>query len=97
MPSAASEPDPVPDRNGVGTDLGESCANLRAKGCPEGSSDIDGYQTCYEHLLEASEHVVVPTECLRKAASIEEIRRCGRDAGPGPFLWFRCRAIDGGT
>lgn len=77
---------PPPDRDGLGTDLGETCASLRGAGCPEGEPLPDG-QTCFEHLTEMSVQVVVPTACLRAAKAPEVVRSCG---GPSE-LRFRCR------
>lgn len=63
------------DHDGLGTDLGNACVTLRTLHCPEG--DAANGSTCFEHLTRRSALVVVPTACLRDAASPDDVRACG--------------------
>lgn len=85
--SNPARPAPTPDRDGLSTPLGQTCAKLRAVGCSDGLPSQDGRRTCYERLVDRVALVPVPTECVvREATDLEGVRRCG---GPST-LRFRC-------
>lgn len=71
--------------DGLGTPIGEACAELRAIGCREGFPDdkaknADGSaRTCYQVLVHSSTAlgVVVPSDCIRTSVLPEVVRRCG--------------------
>ncbi len=79
-------PPPPMNRDGLGTDLGETCAALRNKGCPEGEP-VRADETCYEHLVKVERRTVIPTACVRNAATREILRECGDKS----TLRFRCK------
>jgi hypothetical protein len=83
-PRAPDSSAPSPDRDGIGTPLGDACANLRRLGCPEGSPDRG--RTCFENLTLRGVLVTVPIVCVADANSSEALRACGDDR----TLRFRC-------
>lgn len=68
-------PGPV-DRDGIGTPLGDACAQLRMVGCPEGFPDRKA-RTCFEALTKAEKLAAVPAPCLVAAGTEEAVRACG--------------------
>lgn len=88
MGGCPGAPTPAPhDRDGAGTELGETCSALRALGCPEGQP-VRPDETCYEHLMNVNRRTLIPSVCVRKAPTREVLRGCG-DAST---LRFRCGA-----
>ncbi len=83
-------PTKLPDGDGIGTPLGDMCANLRAHGCSEGEPVTKNGKTrnCYQAMtVAASNKLSIPVECVTKATSSAAVRMCG---DPRTELTFRC-------
>lgn len=83
-PKAPDEVAPIPpsaivEGDGLGTPIGDACANLRRLGCPEGFPHPRTKRSCFESYTRASVSVGVgvPAACLAGAASAEVARGCG--------------------
>lgn len=70
---------PVGDRDGLGTDIGQACQQLRRIGCPEGFPSRKG-RTCFESYTAAAALANVPALCLMASASESDVRACGGDS-----------------
>lgn len=66
------------DRDGIGSPLGDACANLRRVGCTEGFP-ANG-KTCFEHLTARTVLVDVPAACLINSVDRQDARACGTDS-----------------
>lgn len=68
---------PVSERDGLGTPIGNACAQLRRAGCPEGFRNVKTDRTCFETFTAASRLAAVPVDCIRSSSTQNEIRACG--------------------
>lgn len=74
-----SDPPYAPsDRDGLGTVIGDACAQLRRLGCPEGFANRRG-RTCFESYSRAAEYSDVPATCIKASPSVDDVRSCGGD------------------
>lgn len=75
-------PPSTEDPDGLSTDLGLTCQQMRRVGCSDG---LPSAQTCYQRLQGRPSKV--PIDCILKASSIDEVRSCGTSQ----TTRFRCR------
>ena len=67
---------PTSERDGIGTSVGDACQVLRGMGCTEGQANRKG-RTCFEVYSDAAKLAHVPSDCIKRATTVSQVRACG--------------------